>query len=87
MDVTMWYGDPGDDQGAQWIMAHPLPGQPPTELQVSNMRKIINYQVQWVDSEGGSGFDPNTIYYRYKVTVTNLGQQAVFFNIQGGGNT
>jgi|SRR5436190_10767689 hypothetical protein len=85
-DITMWYGNPGDDHGAQWIMAHPLKGQPPTALQVSNFRKILGYEIAWVNSEGDSGFDKESAYYRYAVTVTNLGNQGVFFNVQGGGN-
>ena len=91
VDITMWYGDPGDDYGAQWIMAHPLhgPNNPPTTLQVSNFRKILGYSVESITENGATqvGWDPDTYYYQYGVTVTNLGDQASFFNIQGGGNS
>jgi len=85
--IIMWYGDPGNDKGALWIMAHPLKGQPPTTLLVKNFTKILDYEIKWVNSEGDSGYDSDSAYYRYGATVTNLGNQAVFFNIQGGGNT
>jgi len=85
--LTFWFGNPGNDRHAQWAMAHPLKGQPPTTLMVSNFTKSLDYGIKWLNSEGDSGFETNSAYYRYGVTVTNLGNQAVFFNIQGGGNT
>jgi hypothetical protein len=87
--ITMWYGDPGDDHGAQWIMAHPIsnPRQPPATLQVSGFTKDLDYSVGEIQENGDpvyTYFDP---YYRYGVTVTNVSDVGVFFNIQGGGNT
>jgi hypothetical protein len=88
VDIIMWYGNPGTDNGAQWIMAHPIAGQPPTQLQVSNFRKILDYSLGIITQNGSAqySYDPNSAYYRYRATVTNLGSQGVFFNIQGGGN-
>jgi len=80
-DIIMWYGNPGDDHGAQWIMAHPLKGQPSTSLQVSNFRKILLYQDEWVNSEGDYGYETDSAYYRYGATVTNLGAEGVFSSI------
>lgn len=86
--INMWYGDPGDDHGAQWIMAHPLAGEVPTELVVSDHSKILKYAIGCIEENGPPqacpGEDP---YYRYGVTVTNWGSSGVHFNIQGGGNT
>jgi hypothetical protein len=87
--ILVWFGNPGDDQGAQWIMAHPIRGEPPCELVVSNHSKILNYSIGTVTINGNPeyGYDPNSFYYRYGVTVTNAGSQGVRFNVQGGGNT
>lgn len=89
MGILVWFGDPGNDQGAQWIMAHPIQGEPPTELRVSNFAKILDYEIGWVRVNGPPeyGYEPSSFYYRYAVEVTNLGSQGVRFNVQGGGNT
>jgi len=87
--ITVWFGDPGDDHGAQWIMAHPISAdtQPPAQLTVSDFTKELHYSIGQVQENGAPVyryFDP---YYRYSVTVTNTGSSGVFFNVQGGGNT
>jgi len=83
MGILMWNGNPGNDLGAQWIMAHPIsdPTQPPATLQVDNFCKILDYSI---GNTQGVYSDP---FYQYSVTVTNVGQSGVYFNIQGGGNT
>ena len=86
--IEMWYGQPGDDQGAQWIMAHPLAGEAPTELVVSDHSKVLDYAIASLQENGPPQYLPGQDpYYRYRVTVTNWGPSAVRFNIQGGGNT
>lgn len=89
MGILVWFGDPGDDRGAQWIMAHPIRGEPPTELQVSNFSKILDYSIGVVSTNGEPeySYEPSSFYYQYAVTVTNLGSRGVRFNVQGGGNT
>ena|SRR5579863_9595193 len=91
IDVIVWFGNPGDDRGAQWIMAHPIkgPNNPPTTLQVSNFRKILDYSIGSVTENGSAQYswDPDSSYYQYAATVTNLGDQGSFFNVQGGGNS
>ncbi|NJC70290.1 hypothetical protein HC031_11295 [Planosporangium thailandense] len=86
--LEVWFGDPGEDHGAQWIMAHPLAGEAPTKLVVSNHYKSLDYSVGCVEQNGPPipcpGQGP---YYRYGVTITNAGLSAVHFNLQGGGNT
>ena len=87
--IIVWFGDPGDDHGAQWIMAHPISAdtQPPAQLTVSDFTKVLDYQIGQVQENGDPVyryFDP---FYRYQVTVTNTGSSGVFFNVQGGGNT
>lgn len=34
--IVVWFGNPGDDHGAQWIMAHPLDEKVPASLTVSD---------------------------------------------------
>jgi hypothetical protein len=90
MRVNVWFGDPGDDHGAQWIMAHPLGnGQPPAELALSDFSKILDYEIGTVTENGPPvyGYDADSRYYRYGVTVTNWGSSACSFSVQGGGNT
>ena len=75
------------DRGAQWIMAHPIQnGQPPTELVLSDFSKALDYGIGWVRSDGHYGYDPQSAYYVYRVTVTNRGREGTLFNVQGGGN-
>jgi len=90
LGLLVWFGDPGDDHGAQWIMAHPIdPGngtQPPAQLTVSGFTKLLNYQIGQVQENGAPVYRYFEPYYQYAVTVTNTGSAAVFFNVQGGGN-
>ena len=87
--IIVWFGDPGDDHGAQWIMAHPIAAdtQPPAQLTVSNMTKELHYEIGQVSENGAPTYRFFNPYYRYSVTVTNTGSSGVFFNVQGGGNT
>jgi hypothetical protein len=89
LGIVVWFGDPGDDRGAQWIMAHPIQGEPPTSLRVTDFTKSLDYSIGTVTENGDPvyGYDPNSAYYRYGVTVTNLGNSGVHFNVQGGGNS
>lgn len=86
--IEVWFGDPGVDKGAQWIMAHPLRGEPPTELVLSDFAKRIDYEIGWVRVNGAPeyGYEPKSAYWRYRVTVRNAGTRGVRFNVQGGGN-
>jgi len=86
--IIVWFGDPGDDRGAQWIMAHPIAAdtQPPAQLTVSGFTKELHYEVGQVQENGDPVYRYFEPYYRYSVTVTNTGDSAVFFNVQGGGN-
>ena len=90
MRIWVRFGDPGDDLGAQWIMAHPLESNPPTpaSLTVSDFTKTRGYTIASVTENGAPiyTYDGQT-YIEYDVTVTNTGQYPVFFNVQGGGNT
>ena len=90
MGITLSYGNPGDDHGAQWMMAHPIdPGdgnQPPAQLTVSNFTKLLDYQIGQVQENGAATYKYFKPYYQYSVTVPNTGDSGVFFNIQGGGN-
>jgi hypothetical protein len=87
--ITIWFGHPGDDHGAQWIMAHPISGdtQPDAQLTVSNLTKELHYQLGSVEENGAPVYRFQDPYYRYSVTVSNTGNSGVFFNMQGGGNT
>jgi hypothetical protein len=83
--VLSW--NPPGDHGAQWIMAHAAKGQPPTELMVSEFSKQLRYSIAWHRSDCTSGWNYDSYYYRYLVTVKNLGSYGVWFSLQGGGNT
>ena len=66
-------------------MAHPAKGQPPTELVLSNHAKRLDYSIGWIRSDGTSGWNYDSFYYQYKVTVTNSGNRGVTFSFEGGG--
>ena len=80
----IWWDPPGD-KGPQWIMAHAVKGQNPTELIVSDHAKKLDYSIGWVRSDGARGFVDDSYYYEYLVTVTNAGRQGVVFSLEGGG--
>jgi len=86
--LVVWFGNPGDDRGAQWIMAHPISAdtQPPARLTVSQFTKELDYELGQVQENGDPVYRFFQPYYRYSVTVTNTGDSGVFFNVQGGGN-
>jgi hypothetical protein len=86
--IYLWFGRVGDDRGAQWIMAHPLRGEPPCELVLSDFAKSIDYEIGTVTINGPAqyGYEPSSAYWRYHVTVRNTGSRGVRFNVQGGGN-
>lgn len=85
--INVWFGSPGDDEGAQWIMAHPISAasQPPAQLTVSGFTKELQYQIGSSNEDGGASYSEP--YYIYSVTVTNTGGVGVYFSVQGGGNT
>ena len=87
MGIELWFGEQGDDRGAQWIMAHPVgAGEGPTgALEVSGLTKYLYF----TEEEFGPGSLVTYLgpYYRYGVTVTNTGNYAVYFLLQGGGTT
>lgn len=82
--VGVFWSAPGD-KGPQYIMAHAKKGEPPTELEVREYSKVLDYSIAWTRSDGTYGWDYDSIYYEYCVTVRNLGSFAVLFSLQGGG--
>ena len=87
ISIGVWFGDPGEDRGALWIMAHPLRGEPPTSLVLSNFSKDLDYTIAGARSDGTFIYPPESAYYRYGVIVRNAGFNGVRFNVEGGGNT
>ena len=88
MGLEVWFGDPGDDHGATWIMAHPLDELAATALQVSGFYKRRAYTIGVITENGSPQYGhAGDSYIRYGVTVTNIGTEAVHFSVQGGGNT
>lgn len=75
---------PGD-RGPQWIMAHAGRGQQPTELVVTDHAKELDYSIAWVRSDGARGYEYDSFYYRYWVTVHNRSNSGVTFSLEGGG--
>jgi hypothetical protein len=47
----------------------------------------LHYELGSVTQNGEETYHYYDPYYRYGVTVTNTGSSAVFFSVQGGGNT
>ncbi len=88
MRINVWNGDPGNDEGAWWIMAHPLDEGFDTELALSDHSKILSHEIGCIEVNGAARACPGSgPYFRYGVTVTNWGASGVHFNVQGGGNT
>lgn len=92
------FTQPGEDRGAQWIMADPVAPkkgekQFVVQLQVSNFSKTRNYldgpnTIEILGSDGEVIGTINGITdIIYSAMVTNVGQNPAFFTLQGGGNT
>jgi hypothetical protein len=84
----------GDDQGAIWIMADPVdlnegvPANFPASLSVSGFTKIRDLWSSYdPETNEPTTIDATKTVVQYAVTVTNTGSEAVFFTVQGGGNT
>ena len=86
MRIWVKFGN-GDDHGAQSIMAHPIAdGNSPTELVVSDLSKVLGYNIGQITENGAPHYHYEDPFYYYQVTVTNRGGDS-FFSVQGGGNT
>lgn len=86
--IVVWFGNPGDDHGAQWIMAHPLDEKVPVSLTVSDFTKERDYTLGVITENGPPQYSyGGDTYIRYWVTVTNTGSYPSHFTVQGGGNT
>jgi hypothetical protein len=81
--ITHRTGTPGVDQGAQWIMADPMPfatfptPSGTTQLESGNFQKRVVY------ANGGTDWS-------YNCLVTNTaapGWLSTFFSLSGGGNS
>lgn len=66
-------------------MAHANKREAPTELQVNEISKALDYSIAWVRSDGSYGWDYDSVYYVYYVTICNRGSYGVRFSLQGGG--
>lgn len=76
--VSIFYGNPGQDRGAQWIMANPI-GRSPGALEVSGFVKRRQFL-------GG-----RDTAVTYEATVTCIddggsGYGLTLFDLSGGGN-
>jgi hypothetical protein len=83
--VWLWFSWNGEDKGPQWAIPHPLPGQPPARLSVSEFSKIIEYEIAGrILHTGERVYRPEHARYAYYLLVTNHSDDTVTFSLQGG---
>lgn len=87
MRVDFHFGNPGEDRGTVVATAHPLAGEPPTNLVTERLVKRVD-----CDPQGQRSTEPPTFFcnaadafWRYAVDVRNEGRQGCRFQIEGGG--
>ncbi len=81
------WGHPGD-KGAQWAMAHPMRGEPPTALATERVAKEVACEIGKVTINGPAHYGcgaPETAYWSYYVDITNDGGEGCRFQLEGGG--
>ncbi len=85
--INFWWDKPGD-QGPQWVMAHPMRGEPPTALATERVAKVVDCEIDYVTINGPAEYgcgDPSTAYWWYYADITNDGTEACRFQLEGGG--
>lgn len=85
-EITLWWPS-YQDQGPQWAMAHPLPGEPDVPLVTERVGKQLVCELGEIIENGppvfqcaGTGSE-----YQYVVWITNDGSSGCRFFLQGGG--
>jgi hypothetical protein len=86
--ILFWYGDPGDDQGVQFAMGHPMAGEDPTSLVTERVAKSVDCTIGSVSINGAAHYgcgDPASAYWQYWVDIRNDGGSGCRFRFEGGG--
>jgi hypothetical protein len=78
---------PGVDHGPQWVMPHPLPGEPETWLVTERVGKKLICEIGQVTQNGEAQFRcvGTGSNYEYRVWITNDGKSGCRFQVEGGG--
>jgi hypothetical protein len=86
--VSFAWDHPGD-MGPQWVMAHPLRGEPPSAIATERVAKTVDCEIGSLTVNSGVHYygcgDPNTAYWGYYADLTNDGSEGCNCLVQGGG--
>ena len=81
MGIRFWYGS-GEDKGAQWAMAHPLPEEPVSPLMTERVGKRLICEIENVTT---GKCEVTGSKYEYLALFTNDGSATCRFQFEGGG--
>lgn len=85
--INFWWPKPGD-KGPQWVMAHPLRGEPSSGLATERVAKKTSCTIGKMVINGPAQYscgDPQTAYWSYYVDIKNDGSSGCRFQLEGGG--
>jgi hypothetical protein len=86
--ITMqFYWPPGSDQGPQWAMARPLPGEPDVPLATQQVAYQLICEVGQIQENGSPVYScaGTGSLYQYLVQLANEGPSGCRFQLVGGG--
>ncbi|HVO75889.1 MAG TPA: hypothetical protein VMT35_17835 [Ignavibacteriaceae bacterium] len=84
---SVWWSHPGD-KGPIWLMAHPMKGEPSSEIITERVMKITNCEIGKITINGDAQFgcgDPDTAYWWYAADFTNDSSNGCRYQLEGGG--
>jgi hypothetical protein len=86
VSIGFWW-PPGDDKGPQWVMPHPVPGEPDVPLVTERVAKKLVCEIGQVTINGPATFRcvGTGSSYEYRVWITNDGASGCKFQLEGGG--
>lgn len=87
--IRFWWPPGNSDRGAQWAMAHPLPGNSDDWLMTERVGKHLVCDIGQVSENGPPVFScvQTGQDYEYRAFFTNDGTRGCRFQLEGGGVT
>lgn len=87
--ITFWWPPGSSDRGAQWAMAHPLPGNSDDWLMTERVGKHLVCDFGQVSQNGEPSYSCVQVGqdYEYRAFFTNDGTRGCRFQLEGGGVT
>jgi hypothetical protein len=86
---TFWWPSGNSDRGAQWAMAHPVPGKSDDWLMTERVGKHLLCEIGQVEVNGPPVYScvQTGRDYEYRAFIHNDGSPGCLYQLEGGGVT